>query len=249
LLGCHGRDDRNGHASGKLATTLRWACAHHQHAESARKVGTPLINRVADAAVARQSWRAPTWSRTGGVRRADRVPDRRSRDRAVPPARREGAVDVERDHGWHMATLARLAAADPALLSATPCQEVVLGDDDSERAGVAWWTALTAAGGEGMVVKPLSWLARGSRGLAQPAIKCRGREYLRIIYGPEYTLPEHLDRLRARNVKAKRSLALREYALGLEALHRFVERDPLYRVHECVFAVLALESEPVDPRL
>jgi protein phosphatase len=161
----------------------------------------------------------------------------------------EGAVHVERDHGWHMATLARLNAADPALLSATPCQEVVLGDEDSERAGVAWWSALTAAGGEGMVVKPLSWLARGARGLAQPAIKCRGREYLRIIYGPEYTLPEHLDRLRARNVKAKRSLALREYALGLEALHRFVEQDPLYRVHECVFAVLALESEPVDPRL
>jgi protein phosphatase len=100
-----------------------------------------------------------------------------------------------------------------------------------------------------MVVKPLSWLARGGRGLVQPAVKCRGREYLRIIYGPEYTAPEHLERLRVRNVGAKRSLAIREYALGLEALHRFVDRDPLYRVHECVFGVLALESEPVDPRL
>ena len=161
----------------------------------------------------------------------------------------EGRVHLERDHVWHLDTLARLCAADPALLCATPYQLVTLGDEASERAGIAWWTALTAAGGEGMVVKPLTWLARGAKALTQPAIKCRGREYLRIIYGPEYTAAEHLPRLRARNVRAKRSLALREYALGLEALLRFVEREPLYRVHECVFGVLALESEPIDPRL
>jgi protein phosphatase len=161
----------------------------------------------------------------------------------------EGTVHVDRDHVWHMEMLARLAAGDPELLSATPSVIVAPGDEDSERAGSAWWEELTAAGGEGMVVKPLSWLARGGRGLVQPAVKCRGPEYLRIIYGPEYTAPEHLERLRARNVGAKRSLALREYALGLEALQRFVEREPLYRVHECVFGVLALESEPVDPRL
>ena len=99
-----------------------------------------------------------------------------------------------------------------------------------------------------MVVKPSSCVPR-PQGLVQPAVKCRGREYLRIIYGPEYTADEHLERLRARASDAKRSLALREFALGLEALHRFVEREPLYRVHECVFGVLALESEPVDPRL
>jgi protein phosphatase len=100
-----------------------------------------------------------------------------------------------------------------------------------------------------MVVKPLTWIVRGRRGLVQPAVKCRGREYLRIIYGPEYTAPEHIERLRARGLGAKRSLAIRELVLGLEALHRFVDKEPLYRVHECVFGVLALESEPVDPRL
>lgn len=156
----------------------------------------------------------------------------------------EGAVHVDRDHLWHLQTLATLAEADPALVTATP---YLVADTTDERAVVDWWDALTAAGGEGIVVKPLSWLARGKRGLVQPAVKCRGREYLRIIYGPDYTA--HLDRLRGRAVGAKRSLALREYALGLEALHRFVEREPLYRVHECVFGVLALESEPVDPRL
>ena len=100
-----------------------------------------------------------------------------------------------------------------------------------------------------MVVKPLDFVAKGRRGLIQPAVKCRGREYLRIIYGPEYTAPEHLDRLRSRRLAPKRSLALREFSLGIEALERFVRREPLRRVHECVFGVLALESEPVDPRL
>ena len=81
-------------------------------------------------------------------------------------------------------------------------------------------------------------------------MKCRGKEYLQIIYGLEYTAAENLERLRSRGLSRKRSLAFREFALGIEALERFVVgREPLRRVHECVFAVLALESEPVDPRL
>ena len=113
---------------------------------------------------------------------------------------------------------------------------------------VAWWEELTESGGEGMVVKPSTFTARGRKGLVQPGIKCRGREYLRIIYGPN-TRPAQIDRLRSRNLGRKRSLAIREFALGVEALERFVRREPLYRVHECVFGVLAMESEPVDPRL
>ena len=112
-----------------------------------------------------------------------------------------------------------------------------------------WWEALTEAGGEGAVVKPIQFVATNSLGLLQPAVKCRGGEYLRIIYGPECTLPEHLERLRERGLSGKRSLALREFALGVEGLERFVQREPLRRVHECVFGVLALESESVDRRL
>ncbi|MGO8977705.1 MAG: polynucleotide kinase-phosphatase, partial [Streptosporangiaceae bacterium] len=122
------------------------------------------------------------------------------------------------------------------------------GDDASEQAGIGWWQELTAAG-EGMVVKPASVFHRGSRGIAQPGIKCRGREYLRIIYGPEYTAEPNLARLRQRSLGHKRSLALREFCLGIEALEWFAAGAPLHRVHECVFGVLALESEPVDPRL
>jgi len=161
----------------------------------------------------------------------------------------EGRVHADKHHLWHMAAIGKIAAADDGLLLATPFLEVDVTDDASQACGIRWWEKLTAAGGEGMVVKPLEFVARGRRGLAQPAVKCRGREYLRIIYGPEYTLPEHLDRLRTRGLSSKRALAIREFALGIEALERFARREPLRRVHECVFGVLALESEPVDPRL
>jgi protein phosphatase len=161
----------------------------------------------------------------------------------------EGRVHSEKDHSWHMGIASRLATADPELLLSTPWRTVDLKDEASQKEGITWWEELTGKVGEGMVVKPMQFLARNRRGLIQPAIKCRGREYLRIIYGPEYTAPEHLERLRARGLGTKRSLALREFALGLESLTRFVEREPLRRVHECVFGVLALESEPVDPRL
>ena len=161
----------------------------------------------------------------------------------------DGQVHVDRDHVWHMGTLSKACAADPGVLLATPYKIVDLTDDASQQEGIAWWTELTARGGEGMVVKPYDFIARGRRGMVQPAIKCRGREYLRIIYGPEYTLPEHIERLRTRSLNRKRALALREFALGIEALERFVRGEPLRRTHECVFGVLALESEAVDPRL
>ncbi len=159
----------------------------------------------------------------------------------------EGGVHFAKDHVWHMTMLSRLCH-DP-LLMATPYKVIDVTDPASQADGTAWWEELTERGGEGMVVKPLAFVAKGRRGLSQPALKCRGREYLRIIYGPEYTAPEHLARLRSRALAGKRSLALREFALGVEALERFVRREPLSRVHECVFGVLALESEPIDPRL
>ncbi len=161
----------------------------------------------------------------------------------------ENALHAKKDHVWHMDTVARICAHDPKFLLATPNMLVDLADGESQARASTWWEQMTSSGGEGMVIKPLDFIATGRRGLVQPAVKCRGREYLRIIYGPEYTAPENLERLRARGLGAKRSLALREFALGMEGLERFVRHEPLRRVHECVFGVLALESEPVDPRL
>ena len=162
----------------------------------------------------------------------------------------ETAVHVDRDHVWHMESIAAMTAGEAkGLFIRTPYRVVDLSDETSVADTVAWWETLTSAGSEGIVVKPFDFIVRGKHGVVQPAIKCRGPEYLRIIYGPEYSAPENLPRLRSRRVAGKRSLAAREFALGIEALQRFVSREPLRRVHECVFGVLALESEPVDPRL
>jgi protein phosphatase len=160
----------------------------------------------------------------------------------------EGKVHVDKDHLWHMDTLEKLAMEGTPLM-ATAHLSVDLTDGASVERGIKWWEELTGRGGEGMVIKPLEFSVRGKRGLVQPAVKCRGKEYLRIIYGPEYTAEANLSRLRNRGLAYKRSLALREFALGIESLERFVRKEPLRRVHECVFGVLALESEPVDPRL
>lgn len=161
-----------------------------------------------------------------------------------------GASFAEHDHDWHLAQADRLVAADPELFRSTQRLHVDTDSPQSRAAGVEWWEELTRAGGEGMVVRPLVNLTRTAKGhLAQPGLKVRGREYLRISYGPDYTEPRNLARLRDRNLGRKRSLALREYAFGLEAISRLVEDEPALRVHEAVFDVLALESEPVDPRL
>ena len=161
----------------------------------------------------------------------------------------EGTVHCERDHVWHMEMLARVCRTDPEWLLATAYRIVDVTESASQAQGIAWWEELTGRGGEGMVVKPRDFVARGRRGIVQPAVKCRGRDYLRIIYGPEYTTAENMERLRARGLGVKRSMALREFALGIEGLERFVRHAPLHQIHECVFGVLALESEPVDPRL
>ncbi|RTQ51499.1 polynucleotide kinase-phosphatase [Hymenobacter gummosus] len=161
----------------------------------------------------------------------------------------EGRTYFDKDHAWHMETLHALCRADEALLRATPYRVVKLHDIPDVEAATQWWLDLTEAGGEGMVVKPYEFIPAGQKQLVQPALKCRGREYLRIIYGPDYLLPGNLERLRERAVKSKRNLALREFALGVEGLERFVARQPLRQVHQCVFGVLALESEAIDPRL
>ncbi|GAA3480300.1 polynucleotide kinase-phosphatase [Streptomyces yanii] len=199
-------------------------------------------DRTADAAAFTDAYRRYCWTTEGldGVRIAPfQILAVQGRSLAAVP------------HDEQLAWLDRLVEHDPTgLLQVTRRLVVDTGDEASVRAGIDWWLEMTGRGGEGMVVKPLAALVRDEKGrLVQPGIKVRGREYLRIIYGPEYTRPENLERLRSRFLGHKRSLALREYALGLEALDRLAEGEPLWRVHEAVFAVLALESEPVDPRL
>ena len=161
----------------------------------------------------------------------------------------EGQTFSDKAHIWHMETIRKYCTGIDSIFMATEYLTVDVTDEGSIETGISWWLNLTGNGGEGMVVKPEIFTTKYKGEVIQPAVKCRGREYLRIIYGPEYLMPDNLKRLKSRSLTRKRSLALREFSLGMESLDRFVENEPLYRVHECVFGVLALESEPVDPRL
>lgn len=160
----------------------------------------------------------------------------------------EGKVFDKQKHIWHMENIRKYICTDKIFI-ATPYICVDTDDETSIENAVKWWSEMTESGGEGMVVKPEYYTAITGSKLLQPAVKCRGREYLRIIYGADYLLPEHLRRLKKRSLSRKRTLALKEFSLGMESLKRFVNREPLYKVHECSFGVLAFESEPVDPRL
>ena len=161
----------------------------------------------------------------------------------------EGKTWNNENHIFHMDTIAKYMTGSDPVFMATNHLLVDLLDEDSVMAGIRWWEQLTGSGGEGMVVKPYDFIVSKGRELLQPAVKCRGHEYLRIIYGPEYVSDSNLERLKKRSLGKKRGLAINEFALGMESLERFTRNEPLYRVHECVFGVLALESEPVDPRL
>ncbi len=162
----------------------------------------------------------------------------------------QGIAFTDRDHEWQLSIADRLVAVDPATFTPTRRLVLDLACEDATARATQWWLEFTAAGAEGMVVKPHDGLAaRNGKGLFQPGIKCRGREYLRIIYGPSYTEPARLASLRERRLGRKRSLALREHTLGLAALTTVAGNGPFHRVHELVFAILACESEPVDPRL
>lgn len=161
----------------------------------------------------------------------------------------EGNVFTDKSHKWHMDTIEKYIAGNDKIFVMTPHVYVDTEDEDSIAAGIRWWEGVTDSGGEGMVVKPEFFTSYSGRKLLQPAIKCRGREYLRIIYGAEYLNKENLPRLKQRSLKRKRDLALKEFALGVEGLKRFVKNEPLYRINQCAFGVLAMESEPTDPRL
>jgi protein phosphatase len=234
-------------AVGAAAGTVLPVAAEALAAAAARGVDVGALagrqhERAEDAAAFTEAYRRYCWSTEGldGVRLAPfQILAVQGRSLASVP------------HDEQLAWLDRLVEHDPTgLLQVTRRLVVETGDEASVRSGIDWWLEMTGRGGEGMVVKPLGALVRDEKGrLVQPGIKVRGREYLRIIYGPEYTRPENLERLRSRFLGHKRSLALREYALGLEALDRLADSEPLWRIHEAVFAVLALESEPVDPRL
>lgn len=150
-------------------------------------------------------------------------------------------------HSWHLDIANQLVATDSEIYRQTRCFVLDPSDPEQVEAASQWWLQLTESGGEGVVVKPME-NAETSRQV-QPGMKVRGREYLRMIYGHDYLQPQRQERLKQRNLQHKQSSALREYALGIESLERLAAGEPLHRIHVPVFGVLALESEPMNPRL
>lgn len=161
----------------------------------------------------------------------------------------EGEVHTNKTHIWHMENIAKMVSDSSPLIIKTKYQVVDLSQSEDIEKATDWWLEHTANLGEGMVVKPVDFIGKGRKGIVQPALKVRGKEYLRIIYGMDYLQAQNLVRLKDRGLGTKRRLAFNEFKLGLESLRRFVKNDPLRHVHECAFGVLALQSEPVDPRL
>ena len=93
----------------------------------------------------------------------------------------ENTVHTDKNHQWHMENIKEICLADEKIFKITPYKIVNTQDKDSITAAIDWWKDLTDQGGEGMVIKPYNFIVYGKKGLLQPAIKCRGREYLRII--------------------------------------------------------------------
>ncbi|MEH7254261.1 polynucleotide kinase-phosphatase [Neobacillus niacini] len=152
----------------------------------------------------------------------------------------------DKPHTWHMEKNKEFSGISRLFVET---EFRVVSDEASMIEAIEWWEEITEDGHEGFVVKPDSFNTRHKGKLLQPAIKVRGRKYLHIIYGMDYLLPENLLRLKKRNAGKKQRNALKEFALGVEAVNRFVKRESLERIHECVLGVLALEAEPIDPRL
>jgi len=152
----------------------------------------------------------------------------------------------DQPHTWHM-DMNQQFASQSSLFVKTEFK--IITDEASENEVIKWWKEITSEGHEGIVIKPEFYIAKSKGKLLQPAIKVRGRKYLNIIYGMDYLLPENLARLKNRNTGKKQKLALKEFALGVEGINRYVNEESIERVHECVLATLAMESDPVDPRL
>lgn len=162
----------------------------------------------------------------------------------------EGRSYFDKNHHWQMQTLNALAKAAGEPFLGTPFERVDLRVATDIQRVLRWWECISPSGEEGLVVKPLHFLCRGRRGLAQPGIKCRGREHLRLVYGPEYDSEENivklLDRRAISRRRQKHRRILKQLALSIEGVERFIRKEPLPRVEECVRGVLSLETREIS---
>lgn len=156
------------------------------------------------------------------------------------------STNFHETHSWHM-KMNEFLAENSSLFIATEYR--LIDSEKDELEVIEWWKEMTDIGHEGIIIKPLHYETYYKGKLLQPAIKVRGREYLRIIYGMDYTNETTMKKLKHRNPSRKMRNALLEFKLGIEGISRFVRSESNARIHECALATLALESDAIDPRL
>ncbi|MFL0507446.1 hypothetical protein ACH0B5_17025 [Ureibacillus sp. 179-F W5.1 NHS] len=140
-------------------------------------------------------------------------------------------------HTWHMEKNKEFASMDNLFIET---EYMVIEDEASEKEVINWWNTITKDDHEGIVIKSEMFIEKSKGKLIQPAIKVRGRKYLHIIYGMDYLEQENLNRLKKRKVGKKQKLALREFALGIEGIQRFVNGESIERVNEYMNVFLEL---------
>ena len=172
----------------------------------------------------------------------------------------EREVLARRPHRWHLEQIDALVDHEPGTLRRTDRRFVNLGDDTPVQEATNWWHALTDDGHEGVVVKPSEPIVTSGRGLVLP-LESEPIDPRREVPGPG--VPARHLRSRVSGTGQSQAAAaavarpqvvigptrVRSRNRGPRAEDRFVANEHLARVHECVFGVLALESEPIDPRL
>lgn len=150
-------------------------------------------------------------------------------------------------HAWHTAQLSAFSQGHPTRVRALRSEVLDLQDHDHRRSLVAWWQELSEAGAPGIIVKPVTLELFVNHEYLQPAMKVRGREALRMVYGPFYTEHDLLAHHRTRSLKERRELVIRHFVLGKEALTRFVAGQPHAEVLQIITTHLAISTMDGNP--
>ncbi len=153
----------------------------------------------------------------------------------------ERQAHTNKTHEWHLKNIQKIVNQNPVLLKKTAYKIADLEDEKTCEAVIDWWLEMDAKGKEGIVIKPTQFISYNERKLIIPMLNCFGREFLRLIYGGDYTETGHLIRLRDRPLFTN-SGAVKEFPLAMESLERFVRYDLMKEVQECVLGVLAFRK-------
>jgi hypothetical protein len=231
-------EDRHGDVLGAARATLQEACSTF--------ASLPGTEQIQDAL--KRRWRCID----GYAALYERYSAERGRPIQFAPFQilaTENRTYCDRNHVWHMDVLAGISRRSDGVMIVTPFQSVDLYKDEACLNATAWWKRITEQLEEGVVIKPMAVISTGRRGgTVQPGVKCRGREHLRLVYGPEYDRNEYLEALRERSAfshrRQKHRGVLRQFALSLEAVKRFVQSESVDRIQECVVGIAALERSP-----